>query len=81
MGIMPLESILYLYFLGVFTELWRVIINFGMSVCQSVLCLSAHMEQLSSHWMDFQKSVKKIVVWCLTRITGTWYMKTYVNLW
>jgi hypothetical protein len=54
------------YFLGTFTKLWKATISFVMSVC-----LSIHMEQLSSHWTDiheicylriFWKSVKKIPV-------------------
>jgi len=48
--------------LGVFTKLQKVTINFS--------CLSVHMEQLSSHWKEFneiwssifRKSVEKIQV-------------------
>ena len=42
-------------FLGAFVELWKATISFVMSVCPSVL-LSFSMEQLGSHWTDFNKT-------------------------
>jgi len=57
-------------FLGLFAKLRNVTVNFTMCVFLSV-CLSAHMAQLGSHWMDFheisylstfQKPVEKIYV-------------------
>jgi len=37
---------------SMFTQLQKATIRFIMSVCISV-CLSIHMEQLGSYWMDF----------------------------
>ena len=39
-------------FLGMFAKLWKVTISFVMPVS---VCLSVHMEELISHWKDFQK--------------------------
>jgi len=54
-----------------FAELQKASISFIMSVYPSI-CLSIQMEELSSHWTDFQEiwyltispeSVKKVQVW------------------
>jgi len=70
--------------LGAFAELWKVTVNFFMSVCPSV-----RMEQICSHWMNFHQvwclSISENLCrkfklhWNLTRIT-TVYTKTYTHL-
>ena len=42
-------------FLGMFAKLRKATISFVMSICPLV-CLSVHMDQLSSHWTDFHET-------------------------